>query len=94
MWKDNIGQEVKEGDVVAYVGPGSYKNLTVGILLKVTPKGNASVCTDIYNIGTKDEHARISAGREYFIKIDGTNLESNKIQILNKIKTFYGYTGN
>lgn len=37
--KDCIGQELHEGDIVAYNPPGEYKRLKVGKVYGFTPKG-------------------------------------------------------
>lgn len=94
MWKDNVGQEVKPGDLVAFI-QAYNRTLTVGVLEKVTPKGNASVIYNIRTIvsskGTKYSFSK-DYGRPGFVKIDGSTLPEDKLETLNKIREVNGYT--
>ena len=84
---DRLGQEVKVGDTVVFVGVGKYKNLKVGILLKVTPKGNATVAYEQYQKDTLIENSRY-----YFAKIKDGELPPITQQKLKQIRNHYGYT--
>lgn len=46
--KDAQGTPLKVGDKVAYAVPGNNKNLTVGVVRKVTPKGLSINISNMY----------------------------------------------
>ena len=82
---DTFRTPVVPGDIVAYVPGGSYKALELGIILTVTPKGNARIAS------TEDY---IATGRVYFAKLSyGDLTEKNRI-IIDKLRHKHGNTGD
>tara|TARA_R110000764_G_scaffold151036_6_gene238533 strand:+ start:1284 stop:1556 length:273 start_codon:yes stop_codon:yes gene_type:complete len=87
--KDNVGQEVKQGDAVATV---SDNRLYIGILLKITAKGNATVCTSIgKRWDTKAGQPFTKSGRPHYIKIGEEGMSEEQTAKLKQIREYYGY---
>ena len=88
MWKDTVGQEVNTGDVVAYVPAGCHNTLDIGVLISVSAKGNATICSGIYGGKPCNEVRR--AG---FMKVHNIKTLSDKHQdTIELIKSYYGNT--
>lgn len=83
--KDNIGQDIKQGDIVVYIRPG-YKKLRTGVILKITDKGNATIA---FGVG---KNPWVDYTRPNFVKMPDSALVASELQEMNEIRKHYGYT--
>jgi len=86
--KDTLKQEVKEGDTVVFV-PSYSRAIKVGVLIKVTPKGRATIGYSQYSTSTKPH---LAYSRTSFMKVSEKGLDATQRQTLKQIRDFYGYT--
>jgi hypothetical protein len=82
---DTFGVPVKIGDPVAFIKSG-YREMIVGVLMKVSPKGNATV---------HDKRGKtlyyVSTNRQSFCKLQFKELPEDVQDDINEIRDIYGY---
>lgn len=82
---DSFEVPVKIGDPVAFIRIG-YREMIVGVLMKVSPKGNATV----HDIRGKTPYY-VSTNRQSFCKLNFKELPAEVQDNINEIRDIYGY---